>query len=63
MVSIVYHVGIAAYFLSSSSDAQIWIIGPYLHILAMIGFHVFGSVQIDFSEFTLCIQRVDSIRG
>jgi hypothetical protein len=63
IVSIVYHVGIAANFLSSSSEDHTWIIGPYLHILAMIGFQLLGSVHIALSEFTLSIHSVVSIRG
>ena len=59
----VYPLGIAANFLSSSSDVQTCMIGPYLHILAIIVFHVFGSVHIAFSEFTLSIHKDDSIKG
>jgi hypothetical protein len=43
IVSIVFHTGIFANFLSSSSAFQIWISGQYLQSLTITGFQVFGS--------------------
>jgi hypothetical protein len=63
IVSMVYQLGIATNFFSSSSVDQIWIIGPYLHILAIIVFQVFGSVHMSLSECTLSFHKVFSISG
>ena len=58
IVSIVFPAGSDANFLSSSSCFPIWIMGPYLPILAITGFQLTGWIQSSLSVFTLSLPVV-----